>query len=50
MIQLKILSLYGLYIMFWIEFFVIDEYYLTGLKTHVSFMNNNIVLGIINKH
>ena len=47
MIQLKILSLYGL---FWIEFFVIDEYYLTGLKTHVSFMNNNIVLGIINKH
>ena len=38
------------YITFWNTIFVVDEYYLNVLKTHVFFMNKNIILGITNKH
>ena len=38
------------YITFWTTIFVVDEFYLNVLKTHVFFMNKNIILGITNKH
>ena len=38
------------YITFWNTIFVVDEYCLNVLKTHVFFMNKNIILGITNKH
>ena len=38
------------YITFWNTIFVVDEFYLNVLKTHVFFMNKNIILGITNKH
>ena len=39
-----------IYITFWKTILVADEYYLNVLKTHVFFMNKNIILGITNKH